>query len=201
MGFSKVRAQRTTYIGPASDSSSGRELHSFEQGVSELEDKVAQAFEQFRDSIYRYLMAVMDNPSEAEEITQEVFLQLCRCLDSGQKIANVRAWAFRVAHNLALNQKASSKHLVALELPSWGKLCELCRDPAPNPEQAVLGQEEARRFQTAFGQLTSQQRACLVLRAEGFRYAELAKILGISVANVAQSLRRGVKRLMKSTHE
>ena len=51
------------------------------------------------------------------------------------------------------------------------------------------------------GKLTPTQRQCLVLRAEGFRYAEIAEILRITIANVAQSLRRGLSKLMRDTHE
>lgn len=201
MGFQSGAVVRRTYTKSDPDSGSGPELVGYKQGISQLGEKVTQLFEQFRGSIYRYVLAVVENPSEAEEITQDVFLQLYRCLDGGQKIANVRAWTFRVARNLALNQKDATKHLVRLELTAWDELCELRKNPDPNPEQSLLRQEQSQRFHAALGQLTSQQKECLILRAEGLRYAQIAQILGISVANVAQSLRRGIKRLMRDTHE
>ena|SRR5687767_12665470 len=69
-----------------------------------LEKKVTGYFEQWRDPVNRYVVAAFGDPVEAEEITQEAFLQLYRQLHSGQSITNVRAWVFRTAHNLAINR-------------------------------------------------------------------------------------------------
>jgi len=41
----------------------------------------------------------------------------------------------------------------------------------------------------------------LILRAQGFRYEEIAKILRITSSNVAQSLRRGLKKVAELNHE
>jgi len=186
---------------PDSDRSAGLEAVSVERGIGKLEQKVTQLFEQFRDSVYRYLMLVVESPAEAEELTQEAFLQLYRCLRDGQKIANVRAWMFRVAHNLALNHKAKRKYFVALEAASWDKLCQVYHDPAPDPERSVLQQEEFQRLRAAWQRLPPQQRQCLVLRAEGFRYKQIALILRISVSNVAQLLHRGIEGLTRLNHD
>jgi len=166
----------------------------------ELEHKVTQLFEELRDPVYRYLMTLIDNPGEAEELTQDAFLQVYRCLHRGQAIANVRTWVFRVAHNLALNEIANRKYIVALEVASWDRICQAHRDPAPDPEQSVLEQEKFQRLRSAWHRLAPQQRQCLTLRAEGFRYRQIADILDITVANVAQSLHRGIERLMRENH-
>jgi RNA polymerase sigma-70 factor (ECF subfamily) len=186
---------------PPSDSWPRLELVGLPQGIGELEQKVTRLFEQLRDAVYRYLMVILDNPAEAEEMTQEAFLQLYRCLDGGQRISNLRAWIFRVAHNLALNQKGSAKRFVTLELAAWQNLSHLRQDPAPDPEEWVLEQEKAQKVRAALEELTSQQRQCLILRTEGFRYKEIAEILGIAVANVAQSVRRGIKKLTRMADE
>jgi len=201
MKFQSGAAQRRAYTKPPAESRFGPELAGYEQGLSQLGQEVTQLFEHLRGSIYRYVVVVLENPSEAEEITQDVFLQLYRCLDGGQKIANLRAWTFRVARNLALNHKDATKHLVRLDLTAWDELCELLQDPDPNPEQSLLWQEQWQTFCEAVKQLTLQQKECLILKAEGVRYAQIAEILGISVANVAQLVRRGIKRLMRNVHE
>ena len=59
----------------------------------------------------------------------------------------------------------------------------------------------AMQLETALSQLSSQQRQCLILRAQGFRYEEIAKILRITSSNVAQSLRRGIKKVAGLNHE
>jgi hypothetical protein len=58
-----------------------------------------------RDSIYRYLISLGTNPSEAQDLTQETFLRLYIALRNRKQIENIRAWLFTVASNLAMNQK------------------------------------------------------------------------------------------------
>jgi DNA-directed RNA polymerase specialized sigma24 family protein len=77
-----------------------------------LEEKVSQLFELLRDPIYLYLIAVLGNPAEAEDVTQEVFLELYRALHRGRVINNVRLWLFRVAHNVAFKD-FGNKQLLA----------------------------------------------------------------------------------------
>ena len=168
-----------------------------EQGTLELNQKVTQLFEELRDSVYRYLIVVVGSPAEAEEISQEAFLEFFRYLQNGQTIHNVRAWIFRVAHNLAINQLKSRKYVLTMDSAFWDELCKLHADPHPTPEQTVLHQEDFRRLHAAMGQLSPQQRECLVLRAEGFRYRQISEIMGMSDSNVAKSLHRGIKRMMR----
>jgi len=166
------------------------------QGTVKLEQKVTQLFEKLRDPVYRYLVTTFGNPAQAEEITQEAFLELYRRLQSGQTVDNARAWIFRVAHNLAVKQIKYNDHFLLVDTTTWDDICELLQDPGHNPEQSVLEQERLEKLHAAFGALSSQQRQCLLLRAEGFRYREIAEILQIDISSVAEFLRRGIRKLM-----
>jgi RNA polymerase sigma-70 factor (ECF subfamily) len=159
-----------------------------------LDGEVTELFKRLRDSVYRYLVVVLQDPSVAEEITQEAFLELYCCLRDRKAIKNVRAWVFRVARNLALNEK-KRRRFVTGEGSTTGGGLHLQPGSGPlDPERVTLEQE---RMDLAMQQLSQQQHECLVLRLEGFRYREIAEILGLSVPNVAQSLRRAIKKLMK----
>jgi RNA polymerase sigma-70 factor, ECF subfamily len=177
------------------------ELLRRKQGTLKLNQKITQMYELWRDSVYRYLVLVTGNYAEAEEITQEAFLQLFRCLLKGQDIRNARAWIFRVAHNCAINQRTSGKYMVSMDPASWEKLCMLRQDPNLDPEQSVLEEENHQHLKIAFKLLPPQQQQCLLLRAEGFRYEQIAEILNLSLPNVAQSLHRGIKKLMRDQYE
>jgi len=85
-------------IAPRSDKGSDPASEPVPPGqAATLDQEVTQVFKQFREPVYRYLVAILRNPSTAEEITQETFLRLYGCLRDGQDIANVRSWVFRVA--------------------------------------------------------------------------------------------------------
>ena len=170
------------------------------QRTDTLEEKVDQLFELLRDPIYLYLIAVLSNPAEAEDITQETFLHLYRALHSGQVINNVRFWVFRVAHNLAFKERERSEHYQATDTYTWDELRQLLPDPGLNPEQRVLQMERFERLHAAMAWLSPQELQCLHLRAEGFRYREIGEILGINTKSAAEFLRRGIRKLMKENN-
>lgn len=162
-----------------------------------LEEKVGQLFELLRDPVYLYLIASLGNATEAEDITQETFLRLYRALHRGQVINNVRFWLFRVAHNLAFDQREQSQHFAGADTRTWDELRQLLPEPGPNPEQRVLQMEKFERLHAAMARLSPQELQCLHLRAEGFRYREIGEILGINTKTAAEFLRRGIKKLMR----
>src|ERR1044071_3706651 len=95
------------------------EIQEFKSETLTLEEKVSRYFEQWRDPVNRYVVAAFGSPVEAEEITQEAFLQLYRRLHSGQPVTNVRAWVFRAAHSLALNRIRSQQFIELLDDEAW----------------------------------------------------------------------------------
>ncbi|MGH9962325.1 MAG: RNA polymerase sigma factor, partial [Pyrinomonadaceae bacterium] len=166
-----------------------------------LEQRVTALFEQMRTSVYRYLMVVLGSASEAEDVTQEAFLRLHRYLLGGQDILDARAWVFRVAHNLAIKYKLKGRHVISMDSDSWEDLSRLRTDSRPNPEQSLISHEFRQRFESALEKLSPLQRQCLILRAEGLKYQQIAEILNTNVSQVAQSLRRGLSRMRKGSHE
>ena len=70
----RLRKKATTAA--AAEACLEADLLDFKQDTLTLEEKVARYFEQWRDPVNRYLVAAFGDPVEAEEITQEAFLQL-----------------------------------------------------------------------------------------------------------------------------
>jgi RNA polymerase sigma-70 factor (ECF subfamily) len=169
------------------------------QQPMDLEQRVIAVYESLRSPVYQYLAATFGDPIDAEDITQETFLRLYVYWSSGRAIADdrLRSWIFRVAHNLAIDRERSSKFVRELDseahLPAILQLPE-CR---PNPEETLLDQERFSSVQNGLALLSKQERHCLHLRAEGFRYREIAEILGITSSSVAEFLRRAIRKLMR----
>ena len=165
-------------------------------GSMEVGDTVTEFFELLREPLYRYLTAVFGDPAAAEDITQEVFLRLYRVLHAGQAVANVRCWAFRVAHNIAVNQRKHDQFMSPLDGRSWEDVCTTLADTSLDPEQLLLREERFRQIHAALGRLTLPERQCLFLRAEGLRYREVAEVLGVGVPTVNEYLRRDRKSVV-----
>ena len=166
--------------------------------VSEtLHDQVEKAFEDARDDVYRYLLTLGLWPPQAQEATQDVFLKLYVALRQGEKILNIRAWIFRVAHNHGLNVRAREDVMQPFDPDLESRIVQKWNDPEQN---AIEGQQML-RLNRALAGLSEQQRNCLYLRAEGLRYREIGQAIGISTSTVGEFLRRAVTRLKKAVHE
>lgn len=178
----------------------GNGLLQFGQETLKLEQKVAGYFEQWREPVYRYVVAAFGNSAQAEDVIQEAFLQLYRCLHAGQSIGNARAWIFRVAHNLAVNQIKSQQFITPLDDEMWAEIRQLYQDTSPSPEQELIQQEKFDRLRVAVALLTAPERQCLHLRTKGLRYREIAKILDMSTTTVAETLYRVIEKLAKENY-
>jgi RNA polymerase sigma-70 factor (ECF subfamily) len=136
----------------------------------------------------RYILAFGLSLHDAEDVLQEVFLSLFDHLKQGKPRNNLRGWLFRVSHNLALKRRTGSKS--ADPLPDL-----TLTDPAPNPEQQALSRHMQARLHQVYSALGERDRCCLLLRAEGLRYREIAATLNISLGTVSASLTRSLARL------
>jgi RNA polymerase sigma-70 factor (ECF subfamily) len=162
-----------------------------------VRDLVTQAFAEWHLDVYRYVLSLGVDPAGAQEVAQEAFLRLFVALDKGDAIDNRKAWLFRVAHNFAHNLRTRESRTG----PWTDKLDEMLVDSKDNPEQAVLEREKLARLHREVGRLSEQQRNCLRLRSQGFRYREIAEIIGVRTSTVSEFLKRAIERLGKARHE
>jgi RNA polymerase sigma-70 factor (ECF subfamily) len=161
-----------------------------------LQDRVTQIYKDARDDVYRYLLTLGLKPGDAQDLTQDVFLRLFQFLQRGGEIENPRAWAFRVAHNLAVNSRTRQRIMDPVDT----HLERITAGGGLSPEHQVLAAEANSRLHEALATLSPQQRQCLHLRAEGLRYREIAETIGIGVSTVSEFLGRAVTRLRKAVH-
>jgi RNA polymerase sigma-70 factor, ECF subfamily len=157
---------------------------------SALAEEIVALFDLWREPLLRYLASLGLPIPDGEEIVQEVFLALFQHLRRGGGRANLRGWVFRVAHNLGLKRRRRP----CAGSVEWNWLC----DPAPGPEEQFLKNETDRRVQAVLRALPEQDRRCLILRAEGLRYREIAGILAMSLGAVSMSLARSLARMARA---
>lgn len=167
-------------------------------GPSPLEQEVTRLYDELRAPLLRYLYTLGLSAPDGDEVVQEVFLALFRHLRRGKSRRNLRGWVFRVAHNLALKQGLSMRRAQRVFAAGNGSIGEQCLDPAPNPEERVASRQRETRLLAVVRALPEQDRCCLHLRAEGLRYREIAKVLGISLGAVSMSIQRSLARLSRA---
>jgi RNA polymerase sigma-70 factor, ECF subfamily len=158
------------------------------RATREVEEEVVRLFGELRVPILRYVGTMGLPRGEGEDITQDAFVALFRHLTAGKSRENLRAWLFRVAHNLAL------KRLQVLRNQG-----EMPADESASPEEQAAFGEQRRAVLGVIRALKAEDRQCLALRAEGLTYREIAGTVGISLGSVANSLARTLDRIGRAT--
>src|SRR5438034_3625394 len=129
-----------------------------------------QAFERlyrrYVADVYRYALALLRNPADAEDVTQTTFLNAYRAYQSGVEIAKPQNWLIKIAHNVARSRYSrASRRVKEVPLDDHVEQLALPDDDRPNID-ALLG---------ALWRLPFNQRAALVMRElEGRTYVEIA---------------------------
>lgn len=150
-------------------------------------------FRELRDPLSRYLLYAGTPCADVEEIVQDTFLKLYQHLAGGGGRTNLRGWVFRVAHNLASNDRKRRRRTEPQDTER--QFGGITADPAQSAEHRVLHNEKMDRLQTALMRLPYSHRLCVHLRAEGLKYREIAAVLDVGVTTVADYLRQALEQL------
>ncbi len=167
------------------------------RSFSPPEVEVVELFDELRDRLLRYLLALGLSGHDGEEIVQESFLLLFQHLQQGKSRENLRGWIFRVARNLALKQRAANQVRLLRTVQFEETLPTHYPAPDPNPEEHLQSKQRQIRLLAVVEALPEQDQSCLYLRAEGLRYREIAQALDISLGSVASSLARSLAKLSR----
>ncbi len=150
-------------------------------------------FEEHFSNLIRYLRSGLSNTNDLEDIAQETFIRFFQARSNGEIIENPKGWLYRVGRRLMLDNLKKSKP-VLLDEDGWK---DVEADHACVPDWA--DQDRSMRFsKLPWGTLTSSERECLQLRAEGLTFREVAEVLDVSISTVASYVARAIKKLRKS---
>ncbi len=155
---------------------------------------ILELYDQEHIAIRRYLVFLGLSSDAAQEIVQDAFLKLHEHLLANGDRKNLRAWLYKVAHNLGRNAQTASRATKTDALDGEGVGRDL-KANALSAEEALLEAERNRRIQQAINGLPAAQKECLVLRAQGLKYREIAEALNLSVSTVGENVQRGLERL------
>lgn len=142
-----------------------------------------------RNSIYRICLAYLYDRSYADDLYQEILLQIWSSLDSYSGAAKMSTWVYRVAMNTAITYNSLHKKNRHHELPDTVQIAD--ENPAPQQEQRM------QQLYKAISMLEEQDRLIISLVLEDVSYKEIAEITGSNVNNTGVRINRIKTRLMK----
>jgi RNA polymerase sigma-70 factor (ECF subfamily) len=149
---------------------------------------IARLVAEHHEAVYRYAYRLSGSQTDAEDLTQEVFLIACRKGDQLRQAESVRSWLFTILRNCFLKSRAKP-----VPTPVGGLELSLETIPEPeNPPPSI----DPEHLQQALGRLSPQDRVILgMFYFENLSYREIAERLEIPIGTVMSRLARAKGRL------
>jgi RNA polymerase sigma-70 factor (ECF subfamily) len=145
-------------------------------------------YESYAADVYRFALWLAGDSFEAEDITSETFVRAWVHNDR-IRTATLKAYLLAIARNVYLMQCRKSKRQVPLQ--------EIYPDPAPGPERVTEAQLEIQRVRRLLLSFPEVDRAAFILRVQHeLPYAEIARVLGLSLAAAKVKVHRVRKKLL-----
>lgn len=156
-----------------------------------------QAFETLLDAyetrVYRLALRFTDNVSDAEDVTQDIFLGVYRGLAHFRGEAALGTWIYRVAMNHCLEYRRKRR----LEcVPYDSDLTLISQDWREDPVESADKRELSAQVEAAIASLSPLHRDVVVLHElQGMTYQEVASALNVPVGTVKSRLSNAFRRL------
>lgn len=162
------------------------------------EELFYELVKRYQQNLYNFGRRMCDNPSDAEDMVQDTFLNVFKYLNGFRYETKFKNWLYRVATSACLKKKRRSKFapdrelsldeflpgdesVVAMDMPRW----------ASQPLDQVLDEELGEVIRQALLDLPEKYRLVVVLRdVEGFSTQETAEILDLTLTNIKVRLHR-----------
>jgi len=168
----------------------------FRELVENLQEKV-------RNTCFRFVR----NTEDADDITQEVFVQVYESMSNFRKESQLSTWVYRIAVNKSLDyirKKKRKKRIGQLisifksgvdeeiiEIPSYG-----------TPQQELENKERKQTLDWAISKLPDNQKTAIVLsKLQRFSNKEIVKIMELSLSSVESLIHRAKKNLKKYLYD
>ncbi len=171
----------------------------FQRGETSAFD---QLLDKYHVPIVNFIYKIVNNRAEAEELAQDVFLNVFRSAATYEPRARFAAWIYRIATNAGLKalQNRRRWRLFSLRDHNSGQIRsnteEILPDRAPNAEAQLVERELGTIVRRAIGALPTKERVAIVLyRYEGLSYKEIAEAMNCTEAAVKTHIHRGKLKL------
>ena len=146
----------------------------------------------YQDQLFALVVRMVPDRDQASDCVQEAFFSAFRNL-SAFRGGSVKSWLNRICVNAAMDTQRARKRRPAQPYPELDD--ESWQPPAgedADPERTAMGAERSRVLAGALSQITDDQRVAIVLYdVEGFDYAEIADMTGVSLGTVKSRIHRG----------
>jgi RNA polymerase sigma-70 factor, ECF subfamily len=156
----------------------------------------------YQDLVYNTALGIVQNSEDAQDVAQEVFIQVYRSIDQFKGDARLSTWIYRITTTKALDHIRSRrrKKRFAFITSLFGPNDELVHEPVDfqHPGVALDRKEQAALLFRMIDQLPENQKVAFTLhKTEELSYQEIAEVMKLSVSAVESLLFRARQNLRK----
>jgi len=163
--------------------------------------------DKYHVKVIRTCTGFVHSDADAEDIAQEVFIEVFRSVDRFRGDSSISTWIYRIAVNKSLNflrSSARKKVFSFLTGHDDSNSVGTIQEPASqeiSPEDSLIRSDQARMLEKAMASLPGKQRTAFVLnKYEDMAYKEIAEIMDISLGSVESLIFRAKQNLQKKLY-
>lgn len=150
-----------------------------------------ELYETYAADVYRFALWLTGDAFDAEDITSDTFVRAW-ARNSTIRTETLKAYLFTIARNSFRERQRKGQRQVVLE--------DTYPDPSPGPEKILQAQQELGEVRLILWSLSEVDRTAFILRVQHeLRYAEIARILDLSISAAKVKVHRVRRKLLLSS--
>ena len=153
-----------------------------------------EIYDAYSDFVYRLALGMLQQEQDAEEVTQDVFIQIHQKLVHFRFESSLKTWIYRIAVNTTLNhrKKKSRERKKILNFRNQAQ-----QEGADVSYQSLYKEDYNQAISRLLEALNPEQRICIILRSvENLNYEEIAEVLKVNVNTVRSRVMRAREKMM-----
>lgn len=175
------------------------EEEQFLEKLKEKDRKAVSAFiHEYQANIYRVCFGFVHSREDAEELTQDVFMEIFKNIGSFKGESQLNTWIYRICYTRSLNRIRKNRWR------QWVRSFDALLDgsfrniPEDEVQPSQVEEEELTQLRKAISRLADMQKTAFVLHFyQGLKYQEIAEVMNTSVSSVESLIFRARKNLKK----
>ncbi len=157
----------------------------------DVQDAFLKAYETYADAIFRHCYFRVYHREQANDLMQQTFMRTWQTLVQGTEIENLRAFLYKVANNLIIDEARKKREQVSLD-----GLEESGFEPSTNPRPELEKSLDHQALYPYLQQLDEKHREVVIMRyIDDLSPKEIAQVLGESANVISVRIHRAIERL------
>lgn len=169
----------------------------FEQIRQKDPAALSELYDRYSRLVFGVALKILNDEQAAEEITQDVFLQIWNKAETyDPSFGNAASWIARIARNRSIDQYRYSHIRAEGHSTSWDDCCEETPGEAPSIEHHAITSDQRRFLLRAIRELPAEQQKALALAFfQGMTHLEIAAFLGEPLGTIKTRIRLAMQKL------